>query len=186
MQIDQNKVELAIVEQVAGELIEADGLRDLVAKTVERRIDNIFKETADKQISDAVMGAIKAGFERPYRKANSFGQPTGDPTTIAAELEKQVAGYWNQMVDKQGNPADNSYNKTTRAEWVMLNMVASDFHGEMKQHMVNVAASLKDGLRAKLHETVNCMLSDVFRVRSLEDQKINQQNDSSCIHPKAK
>ena len=49
MQIDQNKVELAIVEQVAGELIEADGLRDLVAKTVERRIDNIFKETADKQ-----------------------------------------------------------------------------------------------------------------------------------------
>ena len=55
-------------------------------------------------------------------------------------------------------------------------MAAADLGDEMKQHIVNVAAQLKDGLRKELHETVNKLMSEVFHVRSWDDQNAKNQH----------
>lgn len=184
MQIDQEKIEAAIIEQAVAEFVDSNHLHELVQKSVTERINAIFKNTAEKQIEDAVSAAIKEGFERPYTKVDSFGKPVGEPTTISAQLEKQIAGYWNQVVDKQGKPVEGgSYNTFgTRAEWVMAQMVADDFKGQMKQLAVNIGGAFKDKLRTELYGTVNGLLSEVFHVRSQQDQKLGNPG-RSCIDP---
>ena len=112
----------------------------------------------------------KAGFEREYQRVDSFGSPTGEKTTIRAELEKLISGYWNAKVDDQGKPSDAYYAKATRAEWLMAKMCAADFQGEMKQHVVNLGAGLKDSLRNELRSTLDRLLGEVFHVRSATDQ----------------
>lgn len=184
MELNQTRIEDAIVQDVADRLIDQEKLRDRVAQAVNTRIDRHFKEIADTQIKTAIETAISQGFEREYHRVDSFGQRDGAATTIRAELEKVIAGYWNTKVDKQGKPSSSSYNsEITRAEWMMTQLVAADFQGEMKQHVVNLGGALKDKLRAELHETVNKLLAEIIHVNSADDQA-RDRRDRSIIDPK--
>lgn len=183
MQLDQNRIEDAVVLGVTDRIIRDDDLWDRVKRAVNERIDNHFKKTADAQIQAAIEVAVAKGFEHEYCRINSFGQRETAPTTIKKELERMISGYWNVMVGKDGKESTSSYGCVTRAEWIMARLVAADFQGEMKQHIVNIGGALKDKLRAELHETVNKLLSEVLKVNSLEDQELRTRGDA-CIQPK--
>lgn len=170
MEIDKERIENAIVEQVASEFVHEEHLAKKINDEVAKRIDRLFKDKADAQISKAIDEAIATGFDREYCRVTSWGEREGQPTTIRKELEKLISGYWNEKVGRDGKPT--SYGETTRAEWVMMQLVASDFKNDMKQHVVNITAGLKDGLRKELHKTVNELLSGTFHVKSLDDQKL--------------
>ena len=179
MQIDQSKIEEAVAQEVADRLVGDDDLYSRVQRAVDARINELFKQAADAQIKAAIDAAIAKGFEQEYCRVNSFGQREGTPTTIRAELEKQIGGYWNTKVDKQGKPSSGYGAELTRAEWMMTQLVAADFSGEMKQHVINLGGSFKDKLRSELHETVNKLLSEVFHVNSADDQKSKRSGRSS-------
>lgn len=171
MELNQTRIEDAVVQEVADRLIDEDRLRNRVHAAVDQRIANHFETIANAQITAAIEAAIKGGFEHEYCRVNSFGQPQGEPTTIGRELEKMIAGYWNTKVDKHGKPDSSSYGeKLTRAEWIMAQMVATDFSGAMKQHVANLGGTLKDKLRLELHQTVNKLLTEVFHVRTASDE----------------
>ncbi len=173
MEIDKASIEDAIVNQVAADFVNEENLSQRIRDEVNKRIDRLFKDKADAQIGEAINDAIRNGFDREYCRVNSWGEREGTPTTIRKELERLIGDYWNTKVDRNGKP-DTGYgdNKLTRAEWVMAQMVASDFKDTMKQHVANLAASLKDGLRQELHKTVNRLLSEMFHVKSHQDQKL--------------
>ena len=183
MEINQERIEAAIIAEAVDRLVGEDDLYSRVKTGIDTRINKIFLDSVEAKITAAVEDAIKTGFERQYFKTNSFGQQTGAATTIAAELEKLIGGYWNEKVDSQGKPTSSNYNVMTRAEWMFLSITADDFNKNMKQHVINVGGALKDGLRSKLHETVNSLLSEVFHVRSLEDQGANRRDRSSIDPP---
>ena len=170
MEFDQASIEAAIVREVSERIIGEDELYSRVKNALDARINKHFKDAADAQIRHAIELAIADGFEREYQRVNSFGQREGEPTTIRAELENMIGGYWNTQVNSKGEPSSSSYGSITRAQWMMTQLVASDFQGEMKQHVVNLGGALKDRLRAELHETVNKLLSEVFHVNSVQDQ----------------
>lgn len=182
MELNQTRIEDAIVREVADKMIGDDDLYGRVKRAVDQRIDNHFKNVADAQIKSAIELAITQGFEREYQRVDSFGQGQGERTTIRAELEKMIGGYWNTKVDRSGKPSSGYGADITRAEWMMTQLVAADFQGEMKQHVVNLGGALKDKLRAELHETVNKLLSETFHVRSQGDQGTRRQ-DRSIIDP---
>jgi hypothetical protein len=183
MELDQKRIEDAIVREVADKIIGEDDLYERVKRAVEDRIDRHFKTTADAQIHGAIEAAITQGFEREYQRVDSFGRREGERTTIRAELEKMIGGYWNQKVDRTGQPSTAYGADMTRAEWLMTKLVASDFQKDMKQHVVNLGGALKDKLRLELHETVNRLLTEVFHVRTPDDE-IKKRQDQSIIHPK--
>jgi hypothetical protein len=185
MEINQALIESAIIEQAVDQIVDSNGLMAQVRTAVDARIDKLFKEQADAQINEAVTVAIRAGFDHEYHRVSSFGEKASGPTTIRKELEKVISDYWNTMVDKNGKPSTGYGDKTTRAEWVMSRLVADDFNAQMKQHVVNVAGGLKDELRRSLHETVNGLLSTVFKVKSADDQTLARTGDA-CIQPEAK
>jgi len=182
MELNKTRIEDGIIRQVSEDVMSAEELRDRVKRAVDTRIDNLFKSTVDAQIKAAIEAAITKGLDHEYTRVNSFGQRDGEPTTIRAELEKQIAGYWNTKVDKLGKPDTGYGDKMTRAEWIMTQLVAADFQGEMKQHIVNLGGSLKDKLRGELHGTVNRLLTEVFHVRTADDDAAKVQ--LGTIHPK--
>jgi len=183
MEIDKTRIEDAIINQVAAEFVNEENLSTRIRDEVNKRIDRLFKDKAEAQIGEAINEAIRSGFDREYCRVNSWGEREGSPTTIRKELEKAIGDYWNTKVDRNGKP-DTGYgdNKLTRAEWVMAQMVAADFKDTMKQHVVNITAHLKDGLRDELHKTVNQLLSGTFHVKSFGDQKLK---DGYNPHPAA-
>lgn len=183
MEIDQKRIEDAIVDDVSRRLVGDDDLYSRVSTAVETRINKLFAEKADAQIASAIDAAISNGFDREYQLVTAWGAREGEKTTIRAELEKTISGYWNTTVDSNGKPSDSYGNKTTRAEWVMMKIVADDFKGDMKQHVVNLGGALKDGLRSQLHETVNTLLSDVFKVNSADDQAQNRRGQNTIQPP---
>lgn len=188
MEINQEQIEAAIIEQAVKQVVGDEDVYNRVRNGVESRLNILFESTAKKQIEDAVGAAIRAGFDHSYCKVDYMGRPTGEPTTISAELNKMIGGYWNQSVDKQGKSLDNnnSYNSFgTRAEWLMAQMVAADFKGEMKQHVVNIGGALKDKLRLELHETVNGLMSEVFHVKTPGDEAA-KNSGRACIDPPMK
>jgi ATP-dependent DNA ligase len=184
MELNQIRIEDAIVREVADNIIGNDDLYSRVKRVVEDRIDSHFRTTADAQIKAAIEVAITKGFEHEYHRTDAFGKWDGSPTTIRAELEKMIGGYWNTKVDKSGKPSSGYGADLTRAEWTMTQLVAADFQGEMKQHIVNLGGTMKDKLRAELHETVNKLLSEIFHVNSAVDQTM-RRSDRSIIDPKA-
>lgn len=184
MQIDQEKIEAAIVREAADNIIHDDAIYERVKRDIDARVEKLFSDRVEKAITDKIDGMVLAGFDAPYTKRDGFGRPLGEPTTISAELERAIQGYWTSRVDKQGKPTDSSYSSTTRAEWLMLQICADDFQKEVKQHVINVAGHLKDGFRLQLNETVNTLLSEMFKVRSLDDQA-RDRRDNSIIQPKA-
>lgn len=190
MEINQEKIEAAIVDQAVHKLIGDDDLYDRVRRGVDDRINKLFAERVDTLIADAVAKIVREGFDRTYQKTDSFGRPRGEPTSISKELESLVAGYWTQRVDRNGKKTDDTYSgTTTRAEWMMMQICSDQFSAELKQHTVNVAGALKDHFRSVLNDHIAVMLSDVFHVKSQGDQAraaANKATGSAVIKPDAK
>lgn len=173
MELNQERIEAAIVAEVANRIIGEEELFNRVRIAVDNRISQLFKDQADAQIREAINAAITNGFDREYTRVNSWGEKEAGSTTIRKELEKVIGSYWNEKVDSNGKKSSYAGDRDlTRAEWIMAKMVADDFNGHMKQHVVNVGGALKDQLRASLHGTVNELLSGVFKVNSQGDRDI--------------
>ena len=185
MEIDVKSIETAIIKNVTEELCANEELWTRTKRAMDDRINKLFAETVDNRIAEEINKAFTDGFERPFQKVDHFGRPDGEPTTISKELEQMIGQYWSQSVDKSGKPTTtSSYGAVSRAEWMMMRLVADDFSGNMKQHIVNVAGALKDRLRSELHDTVNKLLSEAFHVKSLQDKTL-RETGRACIDPEA-
>jgi hypothetical protein len=172
LNINEEELKVAIVERAADDIVNQNSdLSDLVAKEVRRRLDNIFADRAQAQIEAAINDAITTGFSREYQRVDSFGTPVGEKTSIRAQLDKIVSGYWDTQVDPRSGKPHNGYgDKVTRAEWLMTQICAKDFTDQMKQSALNITGALKDGLRTQMAAHMDRLLSELFHVKSLQDQ----------------
>lgn len=184
MNIDQQKIENAIVADAVQSIVDDGDVYVRVQRGIDARLDKVFAETVSLQIQTAVENCLKQGFEREYSKRDGFGRPVGEPTSISKELESLISGYWQQRVDRNGKPTESSHSSTSRAEWMMAQLCADDFNKAMKQHVVNVAGSLKDHFREVLNKHVSVLLSDVFKVQSEGDRALKNPG-ASIISPPA-
>lgn len=188
MELNIERIEQGVIEAAVEQLMESGIYRratDAAEAKVKERMDAIFTEQVQARIEEAVNQAITDGFNRTYVKVTGFGQPSGQPTTIAKELEALTSNYWEAKVDSQGRPAEGYSAKMTRAEYVMGKILVADFSDQIKQLVVNSAGQFKDALRVSLHGTVNEVLSSILRVNSLGDQQPQTpRTGSACIDPK--
>lgn len=171
LNINEDDLKRDIVHRAADQLVDDEHLSGLVAKEVKARVDKLFIDRAEAQISAAIDEAIKGGFEREYQRVSPWGEPEGPKTSIQKELDKLVGGFWNTKVDKHGKPDSSSYgDKMTRAEYLMTTICAQDFSEAMRQSALNITGALKDGLRNQMAQQMDALLSSLFHVKSLQDQ----------------
>ena len=64
MELNQERIEAAVVAEVADKIISEEALFERVRKAVDSRISQLFKDQANAQIRAAIDGAIQNGFDR--------------------------------------------------------------------------------------------------------------------------
>jgi hypothetical protein len=173
LNFNEEELKKAIVEKAADEILRTeDDLSTMIGREVKRRLDVIFSERAEAQITAAIDAAVIDAFNVEYQRANNFGEPVGPKTTIRKELDAIVSGYWSAKVNpKTGSATDSTYgDKVSRAEYVMTTICAKDFSERLKQDALSVTGALKDGMRNQLAKVMDETLDALFRVKSLQDQ----------------
>lgn len=163
--LDRDEIRSAIIERAADSILQDWDYTSSLRKDIREKVDAIFRTKADEEVAAAVTEAVRTAFDREYQRSDAFGDKQGAPTTIRKELERLAGDYWSARVDRSGKPTDNSYSSTSRAEWMMAQICGESFSKDMKQHVVNATAQIKEGLREQLHQHTNIMLNDLFRVR---------------------
>lgn len=171
LNINEEDLKAAIVDKAANEILRHDDdLSSMVRVGVKERLDKIFAERVNAQIHQQIDEAVINLFNHEYQRVTAWGQPEGEPTTMRKELEKTVTNYWSAKVDARTGKADGGYNSVSRAEYLMTQICADDFTKHMKDAAVNVTATLKDGMRGQMAKVMDQILSELFHVKSLQDQ----------------
>lgn len=171
LNINEEDLKAAIVDKAANEILRHDDdLSSMVRVGVKERLDKIFAERVNAQIHQQIDEAVINLFNHEYQRVTAWGQPEGEPTTMRKELEKTVTNYWSAKVDARTGKADGGYNSVSRAEYLMTQICADDFTKHMKNAAVNVTATLKDGMRGQMAKVMDQILSELFHVKSLQDQ----------------
>lgn len=172
LNINEDDLKAAIVEKAADSILENDqDLSGMIAKEVKKRLDKIFADRAEAQIQKAIDDAVVAAFNLEYQRVNNWGEAVGEKTTIKQRLDLTISSYWQAKVDaKTGKASDSSYSSVTRAEYLMTTICAQDFTETMKQQVQNITGALKDGLRNQMANSMDNILADLFRIKSLQDQ----------------
>lgn len=172
LNINEQELKEAIAQKAADEILRSDDdLTSMVSREVKSRLDVIFIDRADKQIQAAIDHAVQTAFDREYQRVTSWGEADGPKTSIRAQIDKVITGYWSEQVNaKTGKPNDGYGDKVTRAEFLVTQMCAKDFSEQMRKDATNITGALKDGLRNQLAAVMDKMLSELFHVKSLQDQ----------------
>lgn len=172
LNINEEDLKAAIVERAADEILKQDDdLTAMISKEVKSRLDKIFIDRAEAQIKAAIDQAVQTAFDREYQRVTSWGEADGPKTSIRAQIDKVINGYWSEQVNaKTGKPNDGYGDKVTRAEYLVTQMCARDFSEQMRQDALNITGALKDGLRNQMAAVLDKTLNDLFHVKSLQDQ----------------
>jgi len=171
LNINEEDLKAAIVDKAANEILRYDDdLSSMVRAGVKERLDKIFAERVNAQIHQQIDEAVLNLFNHEYQRVTAWGQPEGEPTTMRKELEKTVTNYWSAKVDARTGKADGGYNSVSRAEYLMTQICAEDFTAHVRGAAVNVTATLKDGMRNQMAKVMDQILSELFHVKSLQDQ----------------
>jgi len=172
LNINESDLKEAIAQKAVDEILSSDqDLSGMIAKEVKSRLDKIFIDRAEAQIQAAIDLAVQNAFDREYQRVTSWGEAEGPKTSIRTQLDKVINGYWSEQVDpKTGKPGTSYGDKVTRAEFLMTQMCAKDFSQQMRQDALNITGALKDGLRNQMAAVMDKTLSELFMVKSLQDQ----------------
>jgi hypothetical protein len=172
LNINEQELKDAIAQKAADEILREDNdLNGMIAKEVKTRLDRIFIDRANAQIEAAIDQAVQTAFDREYQRVTSWGEADGPKTSIRAQIDKVINGYWSEQVNaKTGKPNDGYGDKVTRAEYLVTQMCAKDFSAQMRQDALNITGALKDGLRNQMALVMDETLNGLFKVKSLQDQ----------------
>lgn len=177
MHLNEDAITEAVIERATERLLDEHDFVTAARRQISDRVNALFADQVEGEVASIVREATRAGFETVYQPVNRLGQPDGPETTIRKRLVDLVENYWAQRVSKRsGEPQKDSYDSVSRAEWTMAQICAGDFSAALRQEVVNLTATIKDGLREQLRTEVDKMLGEIFRVRSKADTAEGRRN----------
>lgn len=169
IQFDKEKLEKAVVEHAANEILSEHEIYEGVQRRVRELVDARVAKELDATVQKAMDEAMRSALEETITPVNTWGEKVGEPTTLKAAIHDRAVKFWQEKVDKEGKRTD-SYSGRPRHEFMMQQMMAAEFSSAIKQDIVNVCAALKDAVRDDYHKIINENLNQLFKVKSLGDQ----------------
>lgn len=155
------------LEQVAGEMArqvlreqpyDRPSLRQLAQERLEQAID--------AAVTDQVKARIEELLANPLQRTDAFGQPVGEPVSLAAILNERVTSWATDLVNAQGLAADkNGYGyreAVPRIEWLLKQVASSELQSAVSKEVERIKAELKaaatQGIAKQIAEKVAGMV----------------------------
>lgn len=144
-------VPVPTVEQVAGtiarQLISQAGYDS--KRMIENQVADAVNALVETKVAAIVGPAIDEFLKRPMQPTDGFGNPIGEPVTMAGIVTKQVEQWAAVMVSRDGKPiGKDSYGgygreSMTRLEFSMAQLVDRDLQAAVKKEVDAIKVQLK-------------------------------------------
>lgn len=172
MQFELNKEEInaAIIDKAVGQLL---GDSDFLYERIDAEVGKLIRDAIAKRLNDAVENTLNTimtqALDTEVSPVNIWGEREGKPTTLRAALHDRAAKFWSEKVNKKGEISN--YGGKPRYEYVLSEIVGSEFNAAIKQNIVNIAGAVKDAVRNDFYDAVDKNLNDLFKIKSIDDGK---------------
>jgi hypothetical protein len=121
-----------------------EGLVDEGFQTAKREIVKGYKEGIQKAIDQTISATCAEALNTVFQPVNTWGEKTGEPTTVRDMFLKSCQDWWVMKVDSHGNPSRDSYgSKKTMVQHHAEKAVADAVSGSMKSELIAVVADAK-------------------------------------------
>ena len=125
-----------VVEEISHE-IQGD-VRKVVQTSINKKINILVEET---------LGQI-------YQPIDTWGEPTGEATTLRKEFKKACENWWRVKVDDKGN-VDKSYRTIPRYEWVAKKAIEKIITINLQKEFNKLIADTKTQVKVGVVEVIN-------------------------------
>lgn len=148
---DAERLAADVMNRAAGHLaqqlqakLEAD-VKARVAKAIDAKLDEI----------------VAKAVERKFVPVGMFGEPSGEPTSIAEILVKKADTFLEEQVDSSGRRASpSSFSKTnSRAAHIVEQMFEAQFNRKVEAELKKLIDESKDKARLSLAAHIVTLLS---------------------------
>jgi predicted transcriptional regulator len=146
--------------KLADEFGDAREIYERAAKVLRERIEEVVKTRVVFTVEATLFSEMEKIMREKVTPVDIWGEKTGEPTTIRAQLADKALVFWETKVSEDGKPT--SYGGSTRAEQVMRKVAQEEFQkalrGSVSEVVVAFKASLKQGMAKSIEDHINHLI----------------------------
>ena len=161
------------IEQLSALGISIDEIRSGVIESIKEEIlPEIKKEMATvvtKELRGVIAGKtsewVTNALNRGIQPLNSWGEPSGPPTTVQAIIEKKAAEFMAEKVDDNGKVNDSYRNETPRYLWAAKKIAQEALEKELRSSLDKVIVEMKAEVQSGITNVVADLVARNFSRR---------------------
>lgn len=168
-QISRDDVVDAIARQVINDHINDDDLKSDVNRIVDEYVTKRLSALLDEKINEVLTSTLHEFMNKPIANVDMFGDPIGDQKTIKETLWEKAHDFWSERVDEKGNVVTSNglfgipKNTKTRAEFLLAQMVDTQFMAVTKNHVDEIVQAFKAKLELDKHTEISEHIRNLFK-----------------------
>ena len=153
-----------VAREIARQIIEARFYSD--RSKIDALVRDRFDELLNQQIDAIANPIISAALTKPMQPTDQWGNPIGEPTTLAGVISKRVGDWVNDHVDREGKPSKlthyNSGDVRSRGEYLIRNIINSELKVAVDKEVSKIVSDLKSkatsGIAASVAEKISSLI----------------------------
>lgn len=156
----EDLLELA-VKRIVEDYHDQDGL-DWIGKYAKDQIKKLIDTKVTDAVDTALNNLLPELINSKITPRDIWGDTIGEETTVKEQLHKKALKYWDERVDEYGKITSSSYGRT-RAQFLLQNMVNTEFTKIMSENLSVVINSFKDNLKKDLSTRADILIKEAFK-----------------------
>lgn len=136
---------------------------------IEKRLKELVDQTVANTIGERAVELVQQHLDKPRRKTDMWGNPTGPETSFAELIPGMVEHYLNQTVDSSGRVSTYSGDsKTTRAAWIISAHVKAHIDPVISKTVTDISNLAKTTIAGKVGQFIAAELTPQIDAKAIE------------------
>ncbi len=156
-----------VLNLAAQKLVEAycgdPDLSETAERIVRDKINEVFAKRLNQTIDEALQREMEKILGQEIMPVDIWGERTGNPTTIRAQLALKAKQFWEIRVDNDGR--EMSYG-TPRSEILMKKILKDEFTKAIKENADVILAEFKTAIKADATRIVSDHIDKLITLKS--------------------
>lgn len=156
MNIEQSKIEQAVINQAAASIVEHFECETEIVKVVEEKIQKLVIQKVNEQL-DAIIQKLIEDISMPT--TNFFGEIKKAPITLREFIDGRINDYLRQQVDRDGKVTDSTWStKEPRIHWLVTQAMGQ----QVKVSVENAAVAIKQEISTVISTQVKDSIDEMI------------------------
>jgi hypothetical protein len=174
IQIDVAAVMELAAQKIADEVLgDSDSFYEKVEARIESIIDSAVGESLQASVRDRIDATLNASLaemlDRQIIPVDMWGERTGEPTTIRAQLHKRALEFWEERVEPDrhntGQLKRTTYGGEPRYKVVYKQITEDAFKDALKANVNEIVSAFKAAVKVDAAKLINEHIEKIINVK---------------------